>query len=67
MVGAIERALPALAEARDFVERFHRMIRARTPDALPASDAEAMASMLAPFGHGIAADAAAVRAALAQP
>lgn len=67
MVGAIERALPALATAPDLVERFHRMVRARASDALPAWVSEATTSMLAPFGRGIAADKAAVSAALTTP
>lgn len=67
MVGAIERALPALAQARGLVERFHRMVRGRTPEALAVWVTEATASMLAPFGRGIAADGPAVRAALGEP
>lgn len=67
MVTAIETALPALSAARELVDRFHRMIRGRTPDALPAWIAEAQASMLASFGRGIAADQPAVRAALSEP
>jgi transposase len=67
MVGAIERALPALATARDLVDRFHRMVRTRASDALPAWVSEATTSMLAPFGRGIAADKAAVSAALTTP
>jgi transposase len=34
-VTAIERAVPILVPARDVVERFHRMLRDRDPDALP--------------------------------
>ena len=56
MVAAIETSLPALSAAWGLVDRFHRMVRARTPDALPGWIAEAKASMLAPFGRGIAAD-----------
>jgi transposase len=67
MVGAIERALPALATARDLVDRFHRMVRTRAADALPAWISEATTSMLAPFGRGIATDKAAVSAALITP
>jgi transposase len=67
MVATIETALPALSAARGLVDRFHRMVRARTPEALPAWIAEAKASMLAPFGRGIASDQPAVSAALAEP
>jgi transposase len=67
MVATIEAALPALAAARDLVERFHRMLRARTPQALPNWLGHTAVSMLAAFGRGIAGDAAAVRAALNEP
>lgn len=67
MVTAIEAGVPALAAARQLVEQFHRMVRARTPDALPAWIAEAKLGMLAAFGNGIAADQTAVSAALTQP
>lgn len=67
MVAAVEAAVPALAAARDLVDRFHRMLRARTPDALPAWIVDTNDSMLASFGRGIVADQAAIRAALAEP
>lgn len=67
MVAAVEAAVPALAAARDLVDRFHRMVRARTPDALPAWITDATSSMLASFGRGIVDDQAAVRAALTEP
>ena len=64
MVAAIETSLPA---SRRLTDRFHRMVRGRTPDALPSWIVEAQASMLAPFGRGIAADELAVKAALSEP
>jgi transposase len=67
MVAAIKSEVPALSAARKLAERFHRMVRARTPDALPGWIADAASGMLAPFGRGIAADLPAVRAALAEP
>jgi transposase len=67
MVAAVEAAVPALTAARDLVDRFHRMLRARTPDALPAWITDASGSMLASFGRGIADDQVAVRAALTEP
>jgi transposase len=56
-----------LVPARDLVERFHRMVRDRDPDALPAWITDAAGSVLASFGKGIVADQAAVLAALTQP
>jgi transposase len=61
MVATVEAAVPALAAARDLVERFHRMLRTRTPDALPAWITEATGSMLGAFGRGIACDLPAAR------
>jgi transposase len=66
-VASIERGVPTLVPARDLVERFHRMIRQRDPDALPAWIADAAGGVLASFGRGIAGDKAVVTAALTQP
>jgi transposase len=63
----VAAAVPALAAARDLVERFHRMLRARTPEVLPAWITDTTGGMLASFGRGIANDAAAVKAALTEP
>jgi len=65
-VAAIETGVPALAIARDLMERFHRMLRARDIGALPGWLAETGTSMLAPFGKGIAVDVAAGTAALTE-
>jgi hypothetical protein len=51
-----------LVPARDVVERFHRMVRDRDPDALPAWIKDAAGSVLASFGKGIATDYAVVAA-----
>src|SRR6266704_3330555 len=59
-VASIERGVPLLVPARDLVERFHRMVRDRDPDALPAWITDAAGSVLASFGKGIVADQAAV-------
>ena len=67
MVATVEAAVPALAAARVLVERFHRMVRARTPDALPTWITDASGSLVASFGRGIADDQATVRAALTEP
>jgi transposase len=66
-VAAIETSVPALAIARDLMERFHCILRARDIGALPQWLAETGNSMLASFGKGIAADLAAVKAALIEP
>ena len=66
-VAAIETGVPALAVARDLMDRFHCMLRARDIGALPGWLAETGNSILASFGKGIAADLAAVKAALTEP
>jgi transposase len=66
-VATIESGVPMLSPARELVERFHRMLRERDPDALPAWIADVAGSMLASFGKGIAADQAVVGAAMTQP
>ncbi|MFC7478683.1 hypothetical protein ACFQS7_30510 [Dankookia sp. GCM10030260] len=66
MVAAIEGDMPTLATARDLMERFHRMLRSGTPEALSAWIMDAKASLIASFGRGIADDQAAVRAALTE-
>jgi len=65
-VVAIEAAVPKLATARGLVDRFHSMLRGRTPDTLHIWVAEATTSMVAAFGRGISADLAAVKAALTE-
>ena len=59
--------VPPLVIARNLMESFHRMLRARDIGALPDWLAETSTSMLASFGKGIAADLAAVKAALTEP
>jgi transposase len=66
MVAAIEAAVPRLSTARALVDRFHSMVRGRTPDTLHDWVAEATTSMVAAFGRGISADLAAVKAALTE-
>lgn len=66
-VAAIETGVPALALARDLMERFHCMLRTRDVGALPGWLAETSTSLLASFGKGIAADLSAVTAALTDP
>ena len=66
-VAAIETGVPALAVARDLMERFHCLLRTRDVVALPHWLGETSNSLLASFGKGIAADLAAVKAALTEP
>jgi len=67
MVATAEAAVPAFATARVLIERFHRMVRARTPDVPPTWIADASGGLVASFGRGIVNDQAAVRAALTEP
>jgi transposase len=66
-VAAIETAVPALATARDLLDRFHRLFRTRDTKALSPWMAETEGSLLGAFGKGIRADLAAVKAALSEP
>jgi len=66
-VASIERGVPILVSARDLVERFHQMVRDHDPDALPVWITDAAGSVLSSFAKGVAADYAAVAAALTQP
>lgn len=52
MVAVIGTGVPTLSMARQLVNRFHRMVRARTPEPLRSWIAQAVFSMLAPFGCG---------------
>jgi transposase len=64
-VAALEAGVPALVEARQLVERFHRMIRQKDEGDLHSWIADAGASLIASFAKGIDKDVAAVRAAIA--
>lgn len=66
-VTAIETGVPAIVIARDLMERCHRMLRARDIGAMPDWLSETSTSVLASFWKGIAADLAAVKAALTEP
>lgn len=66
-VASIERRVTILVTARDLVERFHQLVRDRDPNALPIWITDATGSVLSSFGKGIAADQAAVAAALTEP
>ena len=66
-IAAIEAGVPLLVEARGLTDRFHSMIRRKIAADLDPWIAEASASLIASFANGIARDAAAVRAAIAEP
>ena len=67
IVATAERTVPPLVVARDLVNRFHTMLRNGTAALLPQWIADAKTSVLASFGRGIAADLAAVTAAVSEP
>jgi transposase len=66
LVATIEAAAPALAAARDLMDRFHAMIRQRDVTALDSWIEEARPSLLKSLATGIAADYDAVRNALSE-
>lgn len=66
-VASIERGVPILVTTRDLIERFHRMVQNRDPDALTPWITEAAGGVLASFAKGPNADYAAVAAALTEP
>ena len=67
LLASIETAVPMLVTARDLVDRFHDMVRHRKPADLDAWIETAKKSAIASLANGIAADYAAVRAALIEP
>jgi transposase len=67
IVAAIETGLPALAETRRLVDRFHTMIRKKTGTDLDPWIGEASTSLIASFALGIKKDKAAVSAAITEP
>ncbi len=64
-VAAIEAAAPALVEARDIVEAFHKLIRQKKAAALDPWLDQARDSLLSSFARGLTRDHVAVRAAIA--
>lgn len=66
-VAAIEKALPALAGAREVIAAFHVMIRKRGGTVLDEWLVSARKSLVASFANGIAKDIDAVRAAIELP
>jgi transposase len=67
MVAAIEAGVPALAEARELIDRFHTMIRRRAVGDFAPWTEKAAESLLASFAHGIRRDAIAVQGAITEP
>ena len=54
-------------EARDLVDRFHRLIRGGNADDLESWMEAAAQSLIRSFCRGVAADKAAIRAAIIEP
>jgi transposase len=67
IVAAIETGVPALAETRRLVDRFHTMIRKKNETDLDPWIGEASTSLIASFAAGIKRDKAAVSAAITEP
>jgi transposase len=67
IVATAERAAPDIVAARGLVDAFQALIRKRDSDGLEAWIDAALASPVASFAKGVAADRAAVSAAIQQP
>ncbi len=65
-MAAIEGGVPTLLEARTLLDRFHTMVRRKSPD-LDGWIDDATTSLMASFAAGIRKDRAAVVAAIASP
>lgn len=63
----IQTAAPDLIAARDLMDRFHAMMRSSEPSRLDPWIASARQGKLASFAAGVAADKAAIAAAIAEP
>jgi transposase len=66
-VTAIETEVPALSEAREVIDDFHTIIRARIASGLDQWIKAASDSLVASFARGIIKDLNAVRAAITEP
>lgn len=67
IAAVVEKAVPALGEARDLVDRFHRLIRGGDAASLDPWIYAAVKSFVGGFARGVAADRAAIRAAIVEP
>jgi transposase len=66
-VAAIEAGVPALAAARNLVERFQAVIRTKAAAGLDGWIEQARVSLIAPLARGVAKDVEAIRAAMTEP
>jgi transposase len=67
VVAAIEKGVPALADARILIDRFQAMIRTTEAIELEPWITESKRSLIASFANGVARDKPAVYAAITQP
>ncbi len=67
IVATVERAAPEIVAARDLVDAFHALIRKGDGAGLDAWIETALASPVASFARGVAADRAAIAASIEQP
>ena len=67
MMTMIEKAVPDLFAARDLLDEFHAIVRARKRGCLDDWIDRARTGLLASLATGLAADRAAVDAALSEP
>ncbi len=67
LAAAVEKVMPALAVARDLLERFHTLLRSKSSAGLDAWTADAANSLLGSFASGVAADRDAIAAAITEP
>ena len=67
IVATVSRAVPEIIAAREIVDAFHRLLRSGDADGLSPWLEVALASPVTSFARGIAADRAAVAAAIALP
>jgi transposase len=65
-MAAIEGGVPTLLEARTLLDRFHAMVRRKSPD-LDGWITDATTSLMASFAAGITKDRSAVLAAIESP
>jgi transposase len=64
VIAAIENGAPALVQAREIIDAFHRMLRQKATAALTPWIEQARDSLVASFANGVARDESAVRAAI---
>ena len=67
IAAVVQKEAPALVEARDLVDRFHRLIRGGRADDIDPWIEAASESLIRSFSKRVAADRAAIRAAIVEP